>query len=318
VEVTTATAIVDYTVTSSDAVDGPVVAACAPGSGSAFPVGTNVVECAAADAAGNQTLARFTVTVRTPPNISSTPVGSNVLAEPEATLPDGSTRDVTVSFDSVTASGLTTVTTSSSGPPPPSGFKLGTPPIYYELSTTSTFQGVATVCFSWQEGEIQNEARTRLLHYENGGWQDVTTSVDVNANVVCGRVTSFSPFAVVETAYRFSGFLSPLVTGRSVVLQAKQTRTVPVKFQLLFQDQPTGEPGAQIALYALDPAGNIVGGNLAVDAGSANGGATAFRYDSQSQHYIFNLSTKNLAVGSYRVIVTIDDGTTAKADLVLK
>jgi hypothetical protein len=45
------------------------------------------------------------------------------------------------------------------------------------------------------------------MHFEGGVWVDVTTSLDTAANVICGRVTSLSPFAIVEPAYDFLGFL---------------------------------------------------------------------------------------------------------------
>ena len=57
---------VAYTVpVTSDVVDGPGVATCAPASGSQFPLGTTTVLCDAVDAAGNHAVQTgFTVTVR--------------------------------------------------------------------------------------------------------------------------------------------------------------------------------------------------------------------------------------------------------------
>ncbi|HXI26964.1 MAG TPA: HYR domain-containing protein, partial [Vicinamibacterales bacterium] len=58
-----------YTVSAVDLVDGAVAVACAPASGSTFPMGTTTVQCSAADSTGNAASASFTVTVRdlTPP-----------------------------------------------------------------------------------------------------------------------------------------------------------------------------------------------------------------------------------------------------------
>jgi hypothetical protein len=53
------------------------------------------------------------------------------------------------------------------------------------------------------------------MHFEGGVWVDVTTSLDTAANVICGRVTSLSPFAIVEPAYDFLGFLPPLLDDGS-------------------------------------------------------------------------------------------------------
>lgn len=66
-------AVVTYTATALDNVDGPVPVSESPASGSTFPIGTTVVHLAAHDAAGNTATASFNVTVRdtTPPVITS-------------------------------------------------------------------------------------------------------------------------------------------------------------------------------------------------------------------------------------------------------
>jgi len=57
---------VRYLVTAEDAVDGAVVVACTPRSGSFFALGRTRVTCSANDSSGNTREARFTVTVRRP------------------------------------------------------------------------------------------------------------------------------------------------------------------------------------------------------------------------------------------------------------
>jgi RNA polymerase sigma factor (sigma-70 family) len=56
-------AVVSYAATATDLVDGPVTPACAPVSGTTFPVGTTQVTCTARDKRGNRASASFTVTV---------------------------------------------------------------------------------------------------------------------------------------------------------------------------------------------------------------------------------------------------------------
>ncbi|MFA5910611.1 MAG: HYR domain-containing protein [Vicinamibacterales bacterium] len=58
-------AIVAFTATALDAVDGAVPVTCAPASGSTFSIGTTPVSCTASDAAGNTATDGFTVTVTT-------------------------------------------------------------------------------------------------------------------------------------------------------------------------------------------------------------------------------------------------------------
>jgi hypothetical protein len=54
---------VSYVVGASDNIDPDPVVACAPPSGSLFPIGTTVVKCTAADASGNTTQGSFSVRV---------------------------------------------------------------------------------------------------------------------------------------------------------------------------------------------------------------------------------------------------------------
>ena len=66
-------------------------------------------------------------------------------------------------------------------------------PLFFDVHTAAAFSGAVTLCFSWAEGSVQNEANVRLLHYENGAWTNITTSVNTTTNVVCGQTTSLSP-----------------------------------------------------------------------------------------------------------------------------
>lgn len=56
-------AVVTFSASATDDVDGTLTPTCVPSSGSTFPIGTNTVTCSATDAAGNTGSAQFTVTV---------------------------------------------------------------------------------------------------------------------------------------------------------------------------------------------------------------------------------------------------------------
>jgi len=73
-------AVVAYTVTATDDVDGSVTPICAPASGLTFTIGATTVSCTATDTHGNTTTATFSVTVQdtTPPVFS---VPDSVVAE---------------------------------------------------------------------------------------------------------------------------------------------------------------------------------------------------------------------------------------------
>jgi probable HAF family extracellular repeat protein len=57
-------AVVEFTATATDDVDGDVPVGCTPASGSTFVIGDTTVECTATDTAGNSATASFTVHVK--------------------------------------------------------------------------------------------------------------------------------------------------------------------------------------------------------------------------------------------------------------
>lgn len=125
---------------------------------------------------------------------AATPTGTNVSTQ--LTDPVTGESPATLTFSNVTQAGETTLTQSTSGPPPPSGFELGGASIYFDISTTAVFSGPVDLCVAYSDADVTDEANLKLFHYEGGAWADVTTSLDTVNNVLCGQVTSFSPFAV--------------------------------------------------------------------------------------------------------------------------
>ena len=120
----------------------------------------------------------------------NTPLGQNVMVGP--------INKVTLNFSTVTVGGQTTIASSSSGPTPPSGFKLGNPPVYYNISTTAQFNPPVQVCISYSDTQFKNEKNLKLFHFENGAWVDVITSLDTINNIICGSVNFFSEFTLLE------------------------------------------------------------------------------------------------------------------------
>jgi hypothetical protein len=111
---------------------------------------------------------------------------------------------VTLTFlGSVTKAGTTTLTTSTVGPTPPAGFQLGIPPTYYDLATTALFNGNVKICIH----SSGLTAASQLFHNESGIWVDVTMPpVDTVNQIICGSVTSLSPFAILQpTAATLAG-----------------------------------------------------------------------------------------------------------------
>ena len=128
----------------------------------------------------------------------NTPVGSAVNVQPVDTM-SGQTP-VTVTFSNVSGAGQTLVTTSPAGPTAPPNFSIGTG-LYYHVETTATYSGNVTICIDYGGTPLAGTATQPVFGHFNsatGLWETVTvTSWNQAANVVCGIVTSLSPFALL-------------------------------------------------------------------------------------------------------------------------
>lgn len=174
-----------------------------------------VIECWGANRYGESSPPAIDPIPPDPADPNETPVGDDVSVTPtdETT---GEPSPVALTFDNVTEAGSTTVTSGSvgggSGPPPPSNFRLGSPPTYYNVKTTASYDGSITVCLSYAGVTYGNENQLKLLHGEtdasgNVTWVNVTTSLDTENDIICGTVTSLSPFLAAELN------AAPVVTG---------------------------------------------------------------------------------------------------------
>ena len=141
-----------------------------------------------------------------------TPATTGVSAGPVTVTPEvpPGAPPLSVTFDAVTGGGETFATVVDSGTitvpevPPSSGYSVGDPAIYYDISTTAVRpQGSsATLCFNYAGINFGGNT-PRLLHYEGGEWKDITTSVDTATTTVCGVTTSFSPFTIAGSPTPF-------------------------------------------------------------------------------------------------------------------
>ena len=130
-----------------------------------------------------------------PSDPNATPPGADVEVSPED--PTGG-QPVELVFENVLEGGSTTLEITASGPPPPTGFKLGSPQMYFNLSTTAVFEGTVHMCIDYSAQTVRNPEKLALLHNDGGQWSDITTSHDLANQVICGETTSFSPFIVAE------------------------------------------------------------------------------------------------------------------------
>lgn len=131
-----------------------------------------------------------------PPN---TQPGSNVTASAPA-------GDAMVTFTTVSAPGFTSFAAfapqSATALVPP-GYRVLENAPAYDITTSATFTGPLTVCFTLPAGISEADfSRVRLLHRENGVWVDrtilapATPAPNFSTRQVCARTDSLSPFVL--------------------------------------------------------------------------------------------------------------------------
>ena len=236
--------------------------------------------------------------------IANTATGTNVTVAPS--VPAG-TGPVALTFSSVLVAGDTTVTVTdpAGGPAPPTGFTLGDPPVYYDISTTASFAGQATICFNY--GSINFGGGTpRLFHYQGGAWVDITTSLDTGTSTICGSTSSFSPFAIFVSSITRAGFYAPVSPVSGYLNTVKGGSTVPLKFNVYVKGvEKTDTSGLQFSVASVGCTGGV---EDAVDFVTT--GETTLRYDASAHQFVQNWKTPSVAGSCYvvRMITTADGG----------
>ncbi len=214
-----------------------VTGALLPGSGGTFSPNSSTLALFC-NSAGQQVQIGNQAPTHLSPNTScaNTPTGNNVTVIPQD---QGSgLAPVTINFGNVSAPGTTTVVASTNLPSIPVNFKLGTPPIGFDVSTNATFSNPpgASVCVSYANIVFSNGAPLALMHYQggqlvNGTWINGTwvtpspQSIDKVHQIICAPVSSFSPFIVAE---QLSSPTVSSITAPSVVYGTAASVTVSV------------------------------------------------------------------------------------------
>jgi hypothetical protein len=114
------------------------------------------------------------------------------------------------------------------------------------------------------------------------------------------------PIVAASETIQSSGILAPVKTDESTSYKAGST--LPVKFQLT---DKAGNylTGATAKIYVEDSSG--ISTSAAVEDHQ-------FRYDSTENQYIFNLSTKSMSLGKYKIRVDVGDRTIYSFQIILK
>ncbi len=123
-----------------------------------------------------------------------------------------------------------------------------------------------------------------------------------------------APSCTYSVVYASTGILQPINLDGSSVF--KINSTIPVKVKLTGDSAGYGGGVFTISLVRLGAAATGEVNETPVSTSAHSG--TTLRYDATGDLYIFNLGTKGLTAGAYRVTVALDDGTTRTAEFTLR
>lgn len=229
---------------------------------------------------------------------ASTPTGSNVSSAMTA---------ASLTFTNVTSGGTTSVSAIdavTANLTLPGQFSIEGAPAY-DITTSASYTGPITLCFAVAIDDPDVFAGLVILHGVNGEWVPKNTIHDFANRQVCATVASLSPFVVgrMTTSYQFQAIFD--------TTKAFAGATAPLKVRLL------DAGGANVSSHFLDVRATHlrrVGAATALalqGAGQANPDGN-FRYDSGLAGYIFNLATKDLVAGTYRLSIRAGADATPK------
>ena len=142
-------AVVTYTVSATDGVDGPVAVSCVPVSGSTFPLGTTMVSCSARDAHGNAVNASYPVSVAdtTAPSIIVSPFSILTVVKADGSVQATDATGADVVYRAPTIADLVDPSPSTTCVPPSgSRFAIGTTTVF--CSAVDVFGNSASYAYS--------------------------------------------------------------------------------------------------------------------------------------------------------------------------
>jgi HYR domain len=198
-------AVVNYTVSATDLVDGVVTPTCSPAAGTTFAIGATPVTCSASDAHGNLGTLSFTVTVQdtTPPVIA---------AHADLTVPATSAAGAVVAYVPPSAVDAVSGTVAATClPASGSVFAIGTTPV---VCSASDAAGNAAVPTSFNV-TVTNLGPTVVSIFAAPPvlWIEDGRTVPV---VVAGRVTN--PAGIASAAYSVHDDYGQITTSGPVRL----------------------------------------------------------------------------------------------------
>jgi hypothetical protein len=158
---------------------------------------TNSPVCTPVDASSGAS--GIDVTLPLPGEVIRT-TGNAAIVYPISADADGTANGISLTFADVTGDGgSTSAVLGSAGPPMSIGFQLAASPTFYDITTTADYSGSITLCVPYDPTAYAGSDPV-LLHWNGTNWDDVTSSFDPVSAMICGTVTSLSPFVVGRVA----------------------------------------------------------------------------------------------------------------------
>ena len=200
-----------------------------------------------------------------------------------------------------------------------------TAPVITLTSPTGTYilnQPGVTASFSCNDGTGSGVAASNgcVGDLNNGASIDISTAA-LGAHTF--KVTSKDNLGNTGTKINGYSIEYSLSCGRSVLQPLeqvsdpkyltktyKQGSTLPIKFYVC-DANGVHVSTAVASLAVLKVSSGVDTGDpvTVLDSGASNDNGIYFRWDSSGQQYIYNLSTKNQSTGTYRIVITLNDGT---------
>ena len=320
-------AVVNYSASASDIVDGAVTPTCVPASGATFPITTTTVECSATDAHGNKATGSFTVTVQdtTPPTLTlPSPITAEATGASGAAVPytasatdlvDSNRPVACVPASSATFPlGTTTVNCSASdtrGNSASGSFSVTvvdrTPPsitVPDPVTAVATSNSTAVVTYSASATDLVDGSVAVNCSPASGSIFPVGTTTGTCLATDAHNNTATKPFNVVVT-YNFTGFFQP-VDNLPASNLAKAGSAIPVKFSL------HGNQGLNIfaVSYPSAPVDSCSATASDVIEETVTAGGSGLQYDPAADQYIYVWKTDKTWAGKCRqFVIKLNDGT---------
>jgi hypothetical protein len=328
-------AVVGFTVTATDVVDGALSPSCSPESGALFALGSHTVTCTAADAAGNVGEDAFQVHV-----VDTTAPAITVPApiSREATGP-GTVVDFTATATDVVDGAVTPVCTPASG----TAFAVGATTVTCvatdahgnagSSSFTVTIVDTTPPAITWVGGPAAGSTHV----FGSVPSAPTCTAVDLVVGAVACQVTGYSTAVGTHTltatatdgtnpagatrsytvaAWRLAGFHQPVDMGATVWNSVKGGSTVPLKFEVF---AGATELVGTSAVLTFTQKQIVCGTSTVIDEIEVTTtGGTTLRYDATGGQFIQNWQTPKSPGACYVVTVTTQDGSKISANFKLK